>query len=393
MFPFYFTFELVGCYPLPFIVYSFKIVIFKKMNIEGKITGIKYKILLSDELKKVSFEDFDINEMPSSCLLTDEQNTFAVSKWVSPKRTRSYPFERVFNTLNIAKKITVIPIVKDEGAKGDRDFIQWDTVSLMSLLDVFVIFAFYNKAEKKGQKITNQQFDNKFVRLKIKEIEQYHSSALHWNLNELNTHLHDIIDKAKSAYAVIEESTGVRLHGANGLDNFKEKIGKDVSLFMAFSRGKAEKAQSREFVTFQPKESLATLSKAKITISNYLGGQYFLTVDEILLTADKVNLIEGKHSKNAILPSKGDIKDGLLKMILYSNLSDVTVDEKKFKSEAVLCLTSAKLKGAISLASDEKEIAEFFAANNFSAAQKLLIETVFAEARQNNFSVKIQFSK
>jgi hypothetical protein len=58
----------------------------------------------------------------------------------------------VFNTLNVSKKITVIPIVKDEGASGDRDFIQWDTVSLMSLLDVFVIFAYYDKAEKKGPK-------------------------------------------------------------------------------------------------------------------------------------------------------------------------------------------------------------------------------------------------
>ncbi len=57
-------------------------------------------------------------------LLADNNHTFAVSKWISPKRTRSYPFERVFNTLRVSKKITVIPIVKDEGAKGDRDFIQ-----------------------------------------------------------------------------------------------------------------------------------------------------------------------------------------------------------------------------------------------------------------------------
>ena len=363
------------------------------MNITGKITGIKYKVLLSDELKKVAVEGFDINEMPSACLLEDDKHIFAVSKWVSPKRTRSYPFERVFNTLNVSRKITVIPIVKDEGAKGDRDFIQWDTVSLMSLLDVFVIFAFYDKAEKKGQKITNQQFDNDFVLSKIKEIEQYHSSALHWNLNELNANLHSIIDKVKESYSEIEKSTGVTLHGAKGLDNFKEKIGKDVSLFMAFSRGKAEKAQAREFVTFQPKESLATLSKAKITIANYLGGQYFLTVDEIILMEDKVILIEGKHSKNAILPSKGDIKDGLLKMILYSNLSEVAVDGKSLKSEAVLSLTYAKLKGAITTSSSDTEIAHFVKENNLSANQKTLIETVFAEAKHNNFSVKIQFSK
>lgn len=363
------------------------------MNIAGKITGLKYKILLSHDLKEIDGGNFDINEMPSACLLIDDKHVFAVSKWVSPKRTRSYPFERVFNTLNVSKKITVIPVVKDEGASGDRDFIQWDTVSLMSLLDVFVIFAFYERAERKNRKITNQKFDNDYVLSKIREIEQYHSSALHWNLNELNVNLHGIIDRVKDSYAKIEKSTGVPLHGAKGLDNFKEKIGADVSLFMAFSRGKAKKAQAREFVTFQPKESLGTVSKAKITITNYLGGQYFLTVDEIVLTEEKVFLIEGKHSKNAILPSKGDIKDGLLKMILYSNLSDVTVDGKPLQSEAVLSLTSAKLKGAIDGSSDETEIANFIAENKFSASQKTLIETIFAEAKQNNFSVKIQFSR
>lgn len=363
------------------------------MNITAKITGIKYKMLLSDELKKVALEDFNINEMPSACLLTDEQNTFAVSKWVSPKRTRSYPFERVFNTLNAAKKITVIPIVKDEGAKGDRDFIQWDTVSLMSLLDVYGIFAYYDKAERKNQKITNQCFDNEYVISKIKEIEHYHSSALHWNLNELNQNLHNILDKVKTSYADIEKFTGVKLHNLSGLDNFKEKIGADVSLFMNFSRDKAERAQAREFVTFQPKESLATVSKAKITISNYLGGQYFLTVDEIVLTEDKVFLIEGKHSKKALLPSKGDIKDGLLKMILYSNLSEVIIDGKRLKSEAVLSLTSSRLKGTIDSLSNKESIEFFFNENKFSASQKTLVEAVIAEAKQNKFSVKIQFSK
>lgn len=363
------------------------------MNIVGKITGLKYKILLSEELKEIDIKNFNINEIPSACLVTDDQNIFAISKWVSPKRTRSYPFERVFNTLHISKKITVIPIVKDEGAKGDRDFIQWDTVSLMSLLDVFVIFAYYDKADRKNQKITNQQFNNEYVLSKIKEIEQYHSSALHWNLNELNTNLHNIIDKVKTSYLNIEKLTGVNLHNVSGIDNFKEKIGKDVSLFMAFSRGKAEKAQLREFVTRQPKESLTTLSKAKVTIANYLGGQYFLTVDEVLLTEDKILLIEGKHSKNAILPSKGDIKDGLLKMILYCNLSEVTVDGKPLKSETVLNLTSSKLKGAVNNSSSEKEISDFVMENNISASQKTLIETVVAEARENKFIVRIQFSR
>lgn len=363
------------------------------MNIIAKITGIKYKVILSDDLKDVEINKFDINDAPSACILKDNKHSFAISKWVSPKRTRSYPFERVFNTLHFSKKITVIPIVKDEGEEGDRDFIQWDTVSLMSLLDVFVIFAYYEKAEKKDQKITNQQFNNKYVISKIKEIEQYHSSALHWNLHELNTNLYSIIDKVKTSYSIIEKLTGVKLHNPNGLDNFIEKIEKDISLFMAFSRGKAEKAQSREFVIQQPKESLSTLTKAKITITNYLGGQYFLTVDEILLSKDKVSLIEGKHSKNALLPSKGDIKDGLLKMILYCNLSDVSANGKKIKSKAVLSLTSTKLKGSINSSSTKKEMTNFFEVNKFSKLQILLVETIFTEAKRNKFIIKIHFSK
>jgi hypothetical protein len=359
------------------------------MNITGRITGIKYKVHLADDLQKIEASAFNINTVPTACIINDGKHSFAISKWVSPKRTRSYPYERVYNTLNISKKITVIPIVKDEGAKGDRDFIQWDTVSLMSLLDVFVIFAYYNEADKSEMKITTQKFNNKYVISKIKEIEQYHSSALHWNLNELNANLHNIIDKVKTSYAAIEKSTGVKLHGFRGLDNFKNKIGKDVSQFMEFSRGKAEKAQSREFVTVQPKEILSTLTKAKITITNYLGGQYFFTVDEIKI-AETLSLIEGKHTVNAVLPGKGDIKDGLLKMILYSNLSDTKVNGKKIKCKPILELTSTKLKVGINSKSSAKGIENFFTTNNFNTVQKNLVTTLFIEAKSNNFTVNIK---
>ncbi len=256
------------------------------MDIVGKITGIKYSVFLNNDLKQIDLENFNINKVPSTSLLVNKKTTFAVSKWVSPKRTRSYPFERVYNSLATSKKVTVIPIVKDEGARGDRDFIQWDTISLMSLLDVFVILAYYDKAEvnmRNKFKITNQQFNNEYVIAKIKEIESYHSSALHWNLNELKSNLHIIINKAKLSYKNIEKTLKVPLHNLKGIDNFKEKIRDDVKFFMEFSREKAKKAQAREFVTQQPKESLSTLSKAKVTITNYLGGQYFLTVDEVLI--------------------------------------------------------------------------------------------------------------
>lgn len=363
------------------------------MEIKGQITGIKYKLILAENLKEFDIKSININETPSVFLLKDNKQRVAISKWVSPKRTRSYPFERVYNTLHIAKKITIIPIIKDEGTDGDRDFLQWDTVSLMSLLDVFVIFAYYEKAEKLNNKITKQQFNNRYVISKIKEIQNYHSSALHWNLYELNQNLHKIIDKVKVSYTKIENDTGIKLHGLKGIDKFKEKIGKDVSLFMEFSRDKALHAQAREYVTKQPKESLSTLTKAKITITNYLGGQYFLTVDEIILGSHKVSLIEGKHSRNSLLPSKGDIKDGLLKMILFSNLTLVTIKGKKINSEAVLSLTSTKINGAINSKDTKKDILNFIERNNFTQQQKLLVDSLISEAKKNKFLIKIQHSQ
>jgi hypothetical protein len=366
------------------------------MNIIGKITGIKYKVLLAEDLLTVAMGKFNINRMPSFCLLKDKTHAYAISKWVSPKRSRSYPYERVYNTLNMSKRITVIPIIKDEGADGDRDFLQWDTISLMSLLDIFVIFAYYDKATKKNgydNKITDFQFNNKYIISKIKEIEQYHSSALHWNLNELKNNLHNIVDQVKNSYAKIGTKTGVKLHNVKGVDDFKTEIGKEVETFMAFSREKAQQAQNREILTSQPKESLATSTKAKITITNYLGGQYFFTVDEIFIDKDTVYLIEGKHSENSILPSKGDIKDGLMKMILYSNLCEVEVDGVPMKSRAVLKLTSTKLKGEITSEIPVQDRAAFFLDNGFSQKQIRFIDELLNEAVENGFIVRISNSK
>jgi len=112
------------------------------------IAGIKYNQHLKCNLTVVSLAGFNINSAKSSCVISDGQNRLAISKWVSPKRTRSYPYERVYNTFSVSKRITIIPVVKDEGAAGDRDFLQWDTFSLMSLLDVYVIPAYYETAEK-----------------------------------------------------------------------------------------------------------------------------------------------------------------------------------------------------------------------------------------------------
>ena len=90
-----------------------------------------------------------------------------------------------YDTLGFSgKKVTLIPVMKDEGKQGDRDFLQWDTVALMSLLGVHVIISYYADAEKTKNpkytdKITNQRFDLNHIRSEIDRLHSYQSDALH----------------------------------------------------------------------------------------------------------------------------------------------------------------------------------------------------------------------
>ena len=367
------------------------------MDITAIITGIHYcSDCCQKNLQELHFDNFNANTMPTRCILKGDKFTYAISKWVSPKRTRSYPYERVYDTLASSNKcITIIPIIKDEGIKGDRDYLQWDTVSLMSLFDVFVILAHYIDAEKnkrKENKITNQQFDNNYIKGKIKEISQFRSSALHWNLKEMEKTLPTLTNKVKKDYSEISKRLDVKFHNDDGIDKFEEKISNGVEKFKEFSRSKAQEAQNREQQTEQPKEALSTLSKATITINNYLGGEYYLTTDEIKVEEDTLFLIEGKHTTTNNLPSLGDIKDGLLKTILYTNLENVEAGGKKFNTIPVVKLTSEKISGSISSSSTNSEIEIFLSKNSFSTKEIKIVNGLFQEAEKNNFIAVIEWA-
>lgn len=365
------------------------------MKIFAEITGLKYQILCTDELSEINFEKFDINKAPSSCKITDKNFCYGVSKWVSPKRTRSYPFERIYNTLIYPKRITVIPVIKDEGARGDRDFIQWDTISLMSLLDVYVILAYYSEADKhpsRYDKITNQRFEANYINEKIIEINSYHSSALHWNLKEIKDTLPTIIGEAQKSYSNIGQKLSVSFHGSEGVERFKEQFLSGVNNFMETSRNKAREAQNREQHTIQPKELFSTETKATITIKNYLGGLYYLTTDEVITEGKVLFLIEGKHSRNSKLPSIGDIKDGLLKMMLYCNLKNVKVANNYYIPKPVLKLTSTKIMDEISSSDKKEDIKKFIKQNDFSLKHVNLIKNLFHEGKINGISIRIEGS-
>jgi len=179
-------------------------------------------------------------------------------------------------------------------------------------------------------------FYTEHIKSEIKKLLSYHSSALHWNIEQIGN-VGIVGQKALEAYVRIS------------------------------------KAQERERQTTQPKEKLSG-GKATITIWNYLGGCYYFTSDEAEIIGRDIYLVEGKHSKTNSLPSLVDIKDGLFKMILFANLEEVRVDNESYNPVTVLKLTVEK-------GFNEKDI---------SKTQKETISILKQEAELNGFQVVIE---
>jgi hypothetical protein len=364
-------------------------------EISGEVDRIIYKQLVNDNLREYKLENFDINAATGAFFVTGEKEKIAVSRWISPKRTRSYPYERVYDTLAFeGKKVTVIPVVKDEGLEGERDFLQWDTISLLSLLDVRVILAYYNEATKnlkRPDQITAQKFDADYIKARLVEAMNFKGTTREWNEQEAKQ-LKSIFEKARLAYREISKKTKTYLHDETALDELI-KYAETPQKFIEFSRGKSRQAQAREFQTDQPKEALTTDTKRKVTITNALFGKYFFTVDETRVEPKIVYLIEAKHSQRSKLPSRNDIKDGLIKMMLYTNLRNVRVGAKPFDYKVQIRLTSSKLAGSINSDMSDEVLIKFCIDNSIDQTHKNFLLKLFGEARANKFTIILEHAE
>jgi hypothetical protein len=184
------------------------------LNFEGFIKDVQYKAFLAENLRQYDYKSFDVNKVETSGKIIFPNGEFAYSKWVSPKRTRSYPFERLYNTFNSPMRLTVIPVLKDEGLDGDLDRIQYSTISWMNLLNIYIVLAYYDKAVKNARplqvsknKITNQEFNVNAVNGQMSRISQYKQSALHWNRSLIEKSFVDIYKLALDSYEKISKET------------------------------------------------------------------------------------------------------------------------------------------------------------------------------------------
>ncbi len=351
---------------------------------KGFIKDVKYNANLTAVLESYGFEQFDINEAKSVGLVQTTRGTFAFSKWVSPKRTRSYPFERVYNTYNNRKIIAVIPIIKDEGFDGDSDFISYNTFSWMSLFNVYVVLAYYASANGHSdsvQKITDQKFDLAFVYKEIKAIINYKKDALSWNQALLNERFIDILKISINSYQAISIKNSIRVHSYT---KRLIKYSQNIDFYQQDSLIASKRAAKRETKVKHALETGAVTHKHILEIEDYYGGVYFLVPDAIQPEDNVWVILESKNiTSGGKLPTLSDIKDGLFKLILFSNLDRLDCDGVAVEFKTRLQLTGNGVHGQLTMPCSEDVVKQFLDKNTFSKSQQATLHLLNKEAQSN----------
>lgn len=101
------------------------------MEIFAEITGLKYKPFLCRKFRRSDFFHFKKDELKealkrkSFILKFNNNESIALSRWVSPKRTRSYPYAAVYDTFGFTGKIaTIIPVIISSLTDRQKSFFE-----------------------------------------------------------------------------------------------------------------------------------------------------------------------------------------------------------------------------------------------------------------------------
>ena len=372
----------------------------KTVSLKGFVKNVKYTPFLGTEkLKCHDITQFDVNKAGAYGLINfgTPGNNIAYSQWKTPKRTRTYPFPRIYNTYGLnTKRVTIIPIIKDEGADTNNDRINFITFSWMNLLNVYIILAWYDDAKRKTgttNRITDQKLNVEDVREKLLEISRYQTTALHWNTTHFQNDFERTYLNAVASYKKISREKGVNLHNPKDhldtLEKFKVDNKFDLGAFKRETLSSSQKAALRETLTVHKLESLDNNPKGIFSILNDLGGEYHLTADEIYWENNTLVVQESKNTTKEKLPSKTDITDGLFKLILFMNMERLDVDDKTDVSFITRLKLTGNLTGTLNLPCTNNLVSDFCKENKLTPTKQKTITLLNQEASENNLQIWI----
>mgnify|MGYP006977952280 FL=1 len=186
--------------------------------------------------------------------------------------------------------------------------------------------------------------------------------------------------KAIEAYEKIAQSRNVLLHDLQVHEEFIQKVrGEgdtlDLSKFREVTLKASERSAHAEQQTVHRAEHLTEGTvKALIKIRNNLGGEYYLTCDEVVRLSESSILIQESKNTSKVLPSLADTKDGLFKLLLFSHIKELYwLKEGSGKVplhfETRLRLTG-RFSGFLYLPASEEELKRFSRQHRFNIKQE-----------------------
>lgn len=378
----------------------------KVLRLKGIIRDINYDPQVRTiPLEHFALDGFNINSADASGIIEFADDTsFGYSKWKSPKASRTYPGTGIYRTYHLqTKRVTVIPVIKDEGDDTqNNDRLGSMALARMNLTSVYIILAWYEHAEPNltlgGNRVTGQLLNNGFVVEKMREIKRAQKSALHWNTMHFERDFEYVFRQAVESYQRIGKLCNVEMHSAeNHLAILEQYLvdGKfNLDAFARHSSARSSAAAKREAMTTHDLEQLSDGDKAYFELVNLQGGIYHLTVDEVFWEDGRLVVQESKNTTKQVMPSLGDIQDGLFRNILFYSIDELYLDGQQIEFTTRLKLTG-NIRGVLKLPDDGEAAIEPFAdANKLTSSRRRLLSFLHQEVTINpGFSIEIAANK
>ena len=276
------------------------------------------------------------------------------------------------------KRVTVIPVIKDEGKDTpNNDRLGSMTLARMNLTSIYIILAWYDRAvlhpTRGGNRITNQLLNNAFVVEKMREIKRAQKSALHWNTMHFERDFEYVYRQAVESYQKIGRQYNLEMHSAeNHLAILEQYLvdGKfNLEAFARYSSARSSAAARREAMTTHDLEQLSDGDKAYFELVNLQGGIYHLTADEVYWEEGRLVVQESKNTTKGKMPSLGDVQDGLFKNILFYSIDELYIGAEPIEFVTRIKLTG-NIKGRLRLPAEVALIEEFASENKLTRAAR-----------------------
>jgi hypothetical protein len=208
-----------------------------------------------------------------------------------------------------------------------------------------------------------------------------------------NRDFETVYRNAVSSYQRIEASTGVIMRSPREhlsvLSTYLHNNQFDLELFRSATLARSKSAAQRETNVLHAQEYLGDGAKAYFYIKNLIGGEYHFTADEVYDEGEALVIQESKNATLANFPKLADIKDRLLKLILYTNLDELYLSGKRIDFSTRLKITG-NLVGSLQLPSETGEMARFSEMNRLKRTEQALLSLMNDEASQNrNLQISI----